>query len=126
MQQSILIVDDQDFIRKVLSMELERRGYKTYMASDGVECIEKLRFDTKIDLVIMDVMMPNMDGYEACMLIRKKLKLLLPVVFLSANSMKSSIVKAIQSGGNDYIIKSPDNTALFDAVEKHLKNRNVY
>lgn len=121
MPKRILIVDDQAFIRQVLGMELTKLGYDVCFAVDGLDCIKVLKNSTEIiDLILLDAMMPNLDGYEACRKIREDLNETIPIIFLSANSLKSSIIKAIQSGGNDYVVKDPDSSKLLQKIEEHL------
>jgi len=131
--KKIMIVDDEAFIRKILGKELVSLGYEVSYSVDGIECLDTLteliKFNNLntnlkgiLDLIILDVMMPRLDGYETCCRIRKELKLSLPVVFLSSNALKSSIVKAIQSGGNEYIVKSPDSSKLIQRIEELIND----
>lgn len=121
MPKKIMVVDDQAFIRQVVGSELSKLGYEVSFAVDGVDCLNKLKaLIDKIDLIILDVMMPNLDGYETCRRIRQELKENMPILFLSANSLKSSIIKAVQAGGNDYIVKDPDPTKLIQKVQEFI------
>lgn len=121
MGKIIMVVDDQAFIRQVIGSELLKLGYEVLYGIDGIDCLTKLKKSTvKIDLVIMDVMMPNLDGYETCRKIRQELNEAIPIIFLSANSLKSSIIKAVQSGGNDYVVKDPDPTKLLQKIQEHI------
>ncbi len=129
--KKIMIVDDEAFIRTIVGKELLSLGYEVSYSVDGLDCLNKLTeliklndADTNLkghlDLIILDVMMPRLDGYETCSRIRQELGLSLPVIFLSSNALKSSIIKAIQSGGNEYIIKSPDSTKLIQKIEEFI------
>ncbi|MBN2144186.1 MAG: response regulator [Candidatus Aureabacteria bacterium] len=121
MAKNIMVVDDQAFIRQVIGTELKKLGYEVSFAVDGLDCLTKIKSSTeKIDLIIMDVMMPNLDGYEACRRVRQELNETMPIIFLSANSLKTSIIKAVQSGGNDYVVKDPDPTKLLQKIQQHL------
>ena len=116
-----MVVDDQAFIRQVVGAELTKLGYEVSFGVDGMDCLTKLKGATeKIDLIILDVMMPNLDGYETCRKIRQELNESMPIIFLSANSLKSSIIKAVQSGGNDYVVKDPDPTKLLQKIQEHI------
>ena len=116
-----MVVDDQAFIRQVIGSELKKMGYQVCFATDGLDCLTKLKASMeKVDGIIMDVMMPNLDGYETCRKIREELKETMPVIFLSANSLKSSVIKAVQSGGNDYVVKDPDPTKLVQKIKEHI------
>ena len=121
MAKIIMVVDDQAFIRQVIGSELIKLGYEVVYGIDGIDCLTKLKTSTvRIDMVIMDVMMPNLDGYETCRKIRQELNESMPIIFLSANSLKSSIIKAVQSGGNDYVVKDPDPTKLLQKIQEHI------
>lgn len=121
MAKRIMVVDDQAFIRQVIGTELKKLGYEVCYAVDGLDCLAKIKSSTDpIDLIILDVMMPNLDGYETCRKVREELQETMPIVFLSANSLKSSIIKAVQSGGNDYVVKDPDPTKLLQKIEEHI------
>lgn len=121
MGKLIMVVDDQAFIRQVIGSELLKLGYEVLYGIDGIDCLAKIKSTTvKIDLVILDVMMPNLDGYETCRRIRQELNESMPIIFLSANSLKSSIIKAVQSGGSDYVVKDPDPTKLIQKIQEHL------
>ena len=120
-----MVVDDQAFIRQVIGSELLKLGYEVLYGIDGIDCLTKLKTAIiKVDLVIMDVMMPNLDGYETCRKIRQELNETIPIIFLSANSLKSSIIKAVQSGGNDYVVKDPDPTKLLQKIQEHIGSAN--
>ncbi len=125
MAKKVMVVDDQAFIRQVIGSELLKLGYEVLYGTDGIDCLAKIKTSTvKIDLVIMDVMMPNLDGYETCRKIRQELNETIPIIFLSANSLKSSIIKAVQSGGNDYVVKDPDPTKLLQKIQEHIGSAN--
>lgn len=116
--KKILIVDDEPFIRKVLGTELSSLGYTAQTAVDGIDCINKLQAGETFDLIILDVMMPLLDGFDTCLKIRQELKLKIPVLFLSANSLKASIIKAVQVGGNEYVVKEQDSTKLLSKIKE--------
>ena len=121
MPKRIMVVDDQAFIRQVVGSEISKLGYDVSYGIDGLDCITKLKSSMeKIDLIILDVMMPNLDGYETCRKIRQELNETMPIIFLSANSLKSSIIKAVQAGGNDYVVKDPDPTKLLQKIQEQI------
>jgi two-component system, OmpR family, alkaline phosphatase synthesis response regulator PhoP len=101
----ILIVDDEEDILEFLQYNLEKEGYEVYKAFDGIEAVEQAK---KVipHLIVMDVMMPNMDGIEACETIRKipELKQTL-ICFLTARNESFTQVSALDGGGDDYITK---------------------
>lgn len=116
-----MVVDDQAFIRQVIGAELTKLGYEVNFGVDGLDCLNKIKSSIDpFNLIILDVMMPNLDGYETCRRIRQELNETMPIIFLSANSLKSSIIKAVQAGGNDYVVKDPDPTKLIQKIQEHI------
>jgi CheY-like chemotaxis protein/CHASE3 domain sensor protein len=115
--KSILIVDDD--IRNVfaLTAALEQRGAKVSIARDGQESLKKLEQEPNIDLVLMDIMMPIMNGYEAMAEIRKQPKFSkLPIIALTAKAMKDDRELCIKAGANDYLSKPVDVDKLLSLI----------
>lgn len=109
--RKILLVDDDMRNVFALSSILEERNLDVVVARDGVECLEKLQESPDVDAVLMDIMMPRMDGYDAMRHIRKDSKLKkLPIIALTAKAMKGDRSKCIEAGANDYLAKpvNPD------------------
>ena len=98
----ILVVDDEADIRKILRLLLQKKGYEVLEASNGISAVEEVLRDD-IDLVIMDIMMPQMSGIDACVEIRKISTV--PILFLTAKSLVSDKERAYMSGGDDYLVK---------------------
>ena len=111
----ILIVDDEIDIRKVLRLLLENSGYEIVEASDGAKAVEAVKADPSIDLCIMDIMMPLMNGVEATKKIREFSTL--PVLFLTARSLESDKEEAYSGGGDDYLVKPFSSRELLMKVE---------
>ena len=111
----ILIADDEIEIRKVLRLLLENAGYETVEAADGNSAFETVRSDSSIDLCIMDIMMPVMNGIEATKKIREISSL--PVLFLTAKSLESDKEEAYSGGGDDYLVKPFSSRELLMKVE---------
>ena len=107
-EKVILLVDDDMRNVFALSSALEEKGMTVLIARDGVEGVEKVKDHPEIDLILMDIMMPRMDGYEAMAEIRKD-DTRLPIIALTAKAMKGDRNKCIQAGANDYLAK-PVNT----------------
>ena len=108
--KNILIIDDDMRNVFALSSVLEEEGVKITIGRNGKEGIEKLYKNPKVDLIIMDIMMPEMDGYEAIAEIRKDKKYKkLPIIALTAKAMKEDRDKCLAAGANDYLAK-PVNT----------------
>ncbi|MEA2433781.1 MAG: hypothetical protein QOG54_1238 [Actinomycetota bacterium] len=116
--QRILICDDDPAILRVLEVNLEVEGYDVLLAHHGEEAFD-VAFAEKPDLIILDIMMPRLDGYQTC----EKLKATeetkdIPVVFLSAKAQQSDIDKGREYGVADYLTKPFDPTDLLDVVER--------
>jgi two-component system, OmpR family, KDP operon response regulator KdpE len=101
-QQSILVVDDEAFTTKFVKMNLKARGYDVLTAADGVEAL-KLFGESRVDLLILDIGMPGMDGFEVLEAVRRESKV--PVIVLSARGRESDKVKALDLGADDYLTK---------------------
>jgi diguanylate cyclase (GGDEF)-like protein len=102
---TILVADDEPINRALIQRRLEREGYRVLTAQNGQEAVEKARASLP-DLVILDVMMPVMDGLEACELIKEDLTTHdIPIIFLSARDETDIKVKGLTLGANDYISK---------------------
>jgi CheY-like chemotaxis protein/signal transduction histidine kinase len=117
----VLIADDD--VRNVFALAsvLERQGMEVQFAEDGNEAIATLRADPKIDLVLMDIMMPELDGYEATRRIREEERFAkLPIISLTAKAMKGDREKSIASGASDYITKPVDTDQLLSLMRVWL------
>ena len=124
MVYKILLVDDEPDILEILSYSLESGGFKIYKANNGLEAIE---IAEKIipDLIIMDVMMPKMNGIEACNRIRKSNNLKdVIITFLSARSEDFSKIAGFEAGADDYITKPIKPKVLLSKVKALLRRKN--
>lgn len=113
----VLMVDDESRIRKLVSDFLTRKGYIVIEAGDGEEALDRFYADKDISLVILDVMMPKMNGWDVCREIRKNSKV--PIIMLTAKSDESSELNGFECGADEYIAKpfSPKIlTARVDAL----------
>lgn len=119
----ILIVDDDPDIRKVLSFLLKDK-YKISQAQDGASAIAELRRSTDIDLVVLDVMMPGMSGYEVCSVIREFSNV--PILFLTAKSAEEDRLSAYQSGGDDFLSKPFSQAEFLAKVSSLLRRYKEY
>jgi len=107
--KKVLLVDDD--MRNVFALKsfLDEKGMKVLVGTNGIECLECLDRDPEIDIVLMDIMMPKMDGYEAMREIRKQKRFKnLPIIALTAKAMKADRVKCIEAGADDYMAKPID------------------
>ena len=118
----ILIVDDDPHIRELASVFLHNAGHETHPASDGVNALAQL--DTlKVDLFIIDIMMPNMDGWELCRELRAAYDL--PILMLTARGEVSQKLKGFQLGTDDYLVKPFEPLELVARVEALLKRYRI-
>jgi len=117
----VLLVDDDMRNVFALTSVLEEREIEVVIARDGVECLEKLEQSSGIDAVLMDIMMPRMDGYETMREIRKKRHYAdLPIIALTAKAMKGDRSKCIEAGASDYLAKPVDPEKLLSMLRVWL------
>lgn len=122
---NILVVDDNQENLKVVSNYLKEKGYNIALALDGISALKVLD-ENKIDLILLDIMMPEMDGFEVCRKIMADPKLKdIPVIFLTAKVDTEDIVKGFQIGGVDYITKPFKKEELFARVSNHIQIKEV-
>ena len=122
-KEKILIVDDDIEIRKIVSIYLKNEGYEIIDASDAIEALETLR-NTTIDLIILDIMLPKMDGLEACLKIREQYQM--PIIFLSAKDEDIDKIQGLMSGAEDYITKPFNPLELMARIKSQLRRYRVY
>lgn len=101
-QKSILIVEDDETLQKTLAYNLEREGYVVSMAADGQTALKVARLYT-FDLIILDIMLPELDGLSVCRILRRELEM--PIIILSARSSEVDKIVGLDCGANDYITK---------------------
>jgi putative two-component system response regulator len=112
MPSKILIVDDEPAGRFTLESILEEQGYQIEMAESGLEALEKA-YQLLPDVILLDVMMPGMDGFEVCQRIRKDPVLAeIPILMLTALDDRKSFLRGLESGADDYITKPYDRYEL--------------
>lgn len=119
MKERILIVDDEERMRKLIGAYLKKEGYETLEAENGLEALNIFKKE-KIHLIILDVMMPVMDGYTVCMEIRKISNV--PIIFLTAKGEDEDKLLGFELGTDHYVTK-PFNMRLLIARVKSLLNR---
>tara|TARA_B100000424_G_scaffold253667_1_gene231027 strand:+ start:1231 stop:1914 length:684 start_codon:yes stop_codon:yes gene_type:complete len=100
--KKVLIVDDEKDIRNIIRYNLEKQGFKCISATDGEGALEKLNKNP--DLIILDIMMPEKDGYEVCKIIRAQGNTV-PIIFLTAMDREFDEIKGLECGGDDYLRK---------------------
>lgn len=114
----ILIVDDDKDIVNLLRDILEDEGYKADKCYNGVDALHKIN-NSNYDLIILDVMLPDIDGFELCRKVRDKVTI--PIIFLTAKSKKLDKVVGLEIGGDDYITKPFDDSEIVARVKAHLR-----
>ncbi len=118
----ILIVDDEPVNLQVLVNQLSVQNYQVVRASSGAEALDLIEQGFKPDLVLLDVMMPGMTGYEVCQQLRQKFPATeLPVVMLTAKNQVSDLVIGLESGANDYLTKPIFKNELLARIKTHLR-----
>lgn len=117
----ILIVDDNEFNREVLLQNLEDLGYGVESAASGHEALERIERRLP-SMVLLDIMMPGMDGYELCQRLRADPRTHeLPVIMVTAKADSDEIVQGLRAGANDYVTKPIDMDVLMARLETHLR-----
>ncbi|MCT4620093.1 MAG: response regulator transcription factor [Marinisporobacter sp.] len=119
MGKSILVVEDESKMREFISLYLRKEGYEVIEACDGEKGLEKFN-NNKIDLTILDVMMPKLDGFEVCKKIREHSKV--PIIILTAIEEERDHIKGYEMGADDYITK-PFKAKILIAKIKRLFER---
>jgi len=109
---TVLVIDDEEDMRRLIKHRLTRSGYRVYEASNGMEGIQQI-YKVHPHLVILDIMMPRMDGWETCRRIREFSNV--PILILSAKGDWGSRVKGLDLGANDYLSKP---FSLFELLKK--------
>ena len=120
----ILAVDDEQDIREILRILLESRGYAVACAANGDEAVSYMEQHTETDLVIMDIMMPGLNGIEACAQIREHSSA--PILFLTAKTLEDDKAQAYGAGGDDYLGKPFSQAELLMKVESLVRRYRIY
>jgi DNA-binding response OmpR family regulator len=117
----VLIVDDEDMILEVLEAYFEKEGWETVLASNGIEALKKIK-ENNPDLIILDLMLPDISGEEVCRLTRKESDV--PIIMLTAKSTEDDLINGIVIGADDYVTKpfSPREVVIrAKAILRRLK-----
>ena len=122
----ILLVDDEPDVIEILTYNLSNEGYEIFSANDGIKAL-KVANEILPNLIIMDVMMPNMDGIETCEELRKKIKFNNTIImFLSARGEDFSYVAAFDAGADDYVNKPIKPKVLISKVKSLIRRLKTY
>ena len=122
MGKKILVVDDEKAIANIIKFNLKKEGYDVITAEDGEMGVIKA-FTENPDLILLDIMMPKIDGYEACKRIREKMST--PIIMLTARSEDADIVSGLEYGANDYITKPFSPRVLIARIKARLRDTSV-
>ena len=124
--KSILVIDDNADIRENTAEILELAGYKTTTAENGKKGVD-LAIKEKPDLIVCDIMMPELDGYGVLHLLRKNAETqFIPFIFLTAKTERTDLRKGMEMGADDYITKPFEDIELLNAIEVRLKKTQVF
>src|SRR3990172_9309704 len=120
MSEKVLVVEDDHSIATLTRLQLESKGYQVAVAHNGSEGL-KLAYAWQPDLVILDIMMPDMDGWTVCQRLREMSDV--PIVFVTAVGQERNIVRGLQLGADDYIVKPFSTKELLARIEAVLRRR---
>lgn len=118
----VLVVDDERRYRELLEMNLSRRGYRVLQASDGLAALNVVEEEAP-DLVVLDLMLPDIDGFEVCRRIRELSTV--PVIMLTARAEDAEKVRGLQSGADDYVTKPFSAEELLARIEAVLRRTDA-
>ncbi len=119
----VLIIDDEKTLVKALTFNLEREGFRVEPAYDGEEALQKV-FSLKPDVVVLDLMLPAVDGFEVCRRIRKKLDV--PIIMLTARSEDIDKVLGLELGADDYLTKPFNSRELVARIKAILRRSTAF
>ncbi len=121
---NILVVDDEEDIVEVVSHSLEREGYSVHRAYTGEEALEKIT--SEMDLILLDIMLPGLDGYEVCKRLRSRVETeTIPIIFLTAKIEEEDQVKGLMLGADAYLTKPVSNRVILAQVKAVLRRSGV-
>ncbi|HEY7413883.1 MAG TPA: response regulator transcription factor, partial [Ktedonobacteraceae bacterium] len=116
---TILMVDDDPDIRHLVAIYLHNEGYQVLEAADGLEALDLLQQQQEIDLIILDLMMPHLDGIQACLKIREGRQM--PIIMLSAKGEDLDKILGLSTGADDYVTKPFNPLELVARVKANLR-----
>lgn len=121
----VLVADDEKDIRRLLAFILQKAGYQVIEATDGIEALEMAEQNNP-DIILLDVMMPKMHGFEVCRNLRSRPATAnTPILVLSAQSQSTDIIEALQSGATYYLLKPFTPRELLEKVNKVVAGINL-
>lgn len=117
--KTILIVEDEEISRFFFEKALKKTNANLFFVNDGIEAVEMVQENSEIDLVLMDIRMPRMNGFEATLKI-KELNPELPIIIQTAYAMDTARIEAVKSGSDEYITKPIKIENLLSILNRHL------
>jgi two-component system sensor histidine kinase/response regulator len=121
----LLVVDDNEMNRDMLARRLQREGYTVTAADSGYQALELLKAE-KFDLIVLDVMMPGLNGYQALQIIRETHSIAdLPVILATAKDQSEDVIEGLRLGANDYVTKPIDFPVLMARLQTHLQLKQL-
>lgn len=118
MPEKILVIDDDENTLWLIGTLLQHHGFEVVKTASATDALDILRAQP-VDLVLLDVMMPDMDGWEVCRRIRETTAV--PIIFITAKSSVKDVVKGLEIGGDDYVVKPFDNHELLARIRTQLR-----
>ena len=122
-QAAILIVDDNPEIREIIQILLTGEGFQVHEAANGTQALSQLK-ENIFDLIILDIMMPGLNGYQTCVEMRKLTNA--PILFLSARTQESDKTLGFSSGGDDYLAKPFSYAELVSRAKALIRRYQIY
>ena len=120
-KKTVLLVDDEKDLVDILTLRFQADGYEVIQALDGKEGLEKAKSE-KPDMIILDVMMPKLNGYQVCKELKQDAKYKhIPIIMLTAKAQESDKFWGMETGADDYVTKPFDFGNLLETVKKYLK-----
>ena len=121
MASRILIVEDDEATVELIKFTLASKGFEAIVASDGAEAMRAVRKE-KPDLIVLDIMLPTMDGFQVCMLLKHNVEYRdIPIIILSAKVRKEDISEGYEKGADEYITKPFEPSHLIERIKFFLK-----
>lgn len=120
MKHAVLLVDDEDTIRHMLKLVLELTGFQVYEAADGVQAIEQVN-QHQPDIMILDVMMPRMDGLTVCKELRSHAETAdLPIIIFSGKAQNEAVQAGLDAGATHYLVKPASPMEIVGLIKQNL------
>ncbi|GCE49317.1 twitching motility two-component system response regulator PilG [Thermosporothrix hazakensis] len=121
-EPTVLVVDDSPTVRKIVQMTLQKENIRVITASDGLSALTSVA-DEMPALILLDIQLPRMDGYNICQIIRKSLQFRqIPIIMLSGKDGLFDKMRGRLAGSTEYLTKPFDSAELVQTVKKHLAN----